>query len=191
MSAILSNNIHIFATMKKKQYNTVEVKVGSFIRDWVLATYKSDLVKIDKYSNLWGVIKNSLDTLPNDYRPLTDKSEYISFVLLANGKDTIAYNREKDKIYQPNTLYRCYINEENTARIVRYFENQFKAAFHTYMIGAVGNNDEMTIVEGISSFMIDFNLQGHLDKKMLSRLQKDWYRYRQKCDDGYPIPIFF
>ena len=39
--------------------------------------------------------------------------------------------------------------------------------------------------------MIDFNLQDHLDKKMLSRLQKDWYRYRQKCDDGYPIPIFF
>lgn len=191
MSAFLSNNIHNFATMKKKQYNTVEVKVGSFIRDWVLATYKSDLVKIDKYSNLWGLIKNSLDTLPNDYRPLTDKSEYISFVLLANGKDTIAYNRVKDKIYQPNTLYRCYINEENTARIVKYFENQFKAAFHTYMIGAVGNNDEMTIVEGISSFMIDFNLQDHLDKKMLSRLQKDWYRYRQKCDDGYPIPMFF
>lgn len=177
--------------MKRKNYNTVDVKVGIFIRSWVLATYKTDIIKIDKYSNLWGYVKNSLRTLPEDYRPVDDRSEYISFVLLANGKSTFAYDREKDMIYQPNTLYRCFISDEDTARIVRYFDNQFKAAFHTYMIGAVGNNDAMTIIEGISSFLIDFNLQEYLDKKMLAKLQKDWYRYRQKSEEGYPIPIFF
>jgi len=177
--------------MKSSSFNTVDVKVGSFIRGWVLATYKSDIIKIDKYSNLWAIIKQSLELLPNDYHPLQDRSEYISFVLLKNSSCTQAYDCEKEKSFQPNTLYRCYIGEAGCHRIQRFLEKQFKAAFHTYMVGAVGNNSAMTILEGITQFLIDYNLQEYIDKKMLGRLMKDWYRYRQANPDTYDIPIFF
>ena len=177
--------------MKRKVYNSVDVKVGSFIRGWVLATYHTDIIKIDKYSNLWGMVKQSLELLPADYRMLEDRSEYISIVLLRDSSKTKAYNIEKDRAYRVNTLYRCYISEEGSNKLRRYLEKQFKAAFHTYMVGAVGNNPEMTILEGITQFLLDYNLEGAIDNKMLGRLQKDWYRYRQANQDEYAIPIFF
>jgi hypothetical protein len=177
--------------MKRKVYNSVDVKVGSFIRGWVLATYHTDIIKIDKYSNLWGMVKQSLELLPADYRMLEDRSEYISIVLLRDSSKTKAYDIEKDRAYRVNTLYRCYISEEGSNKLRRYLEKQFKAAFHTYMVGAVGNNPEMTILEGITQFLLDYNLEGAIDNKMLGRLQKDWYRYRQANQDKYAIPIFF
>lgn len=177
--------------MKRAYYNSVDVKVGSFIRQWVLATYNTDIIKIDKYSNLWAIIKQSLELLPADYQILEDRSEYISIVLLRDSSKTKAYDIERDKVYRVNTLYRCYISEEGSNRIKRYLDKQFKAAFHTYMVGAVGNNPDMTILEGITQFLLDYNLGEAIDNKMLSRLQKDWYRYRQNNQEKYTIPIFF
>lgn len=177
--------------MKSSSYNTVDVKVGSFIRGWVIATYQSDVVKIDKYSNLWGIVKQSLELLPNDYHSIQDRSEYISFVLTKENTRSRVYDTETEKVYHSNSLYRCYISETGCHRIQRYLEKQFKAAFRTYMVGACGNNTDMSIQEGITQFLLDYNLQEYIDKKMLGKLQKDWYRYRQNNPDTYSIPIFF
>lgn len=175
----------------KKAYNTVDVKVGSFLRKWVVATYDSDIIRLDKTSNLWGIIKQSLELLPSDYHSLEDRSEYISFVLLRDSSSTKAYDVERDLVYRVNTLYRCYISEQGCYRIQRYLEKSFKAAFHIYMVGSVGNNPEMTILEGITQFLLDYNLEEFIDQKMLSRLMKDWYRYRQNNPEKHQIPIFF
>ena len=59
------------------------------------------------------------------------------------------------------------------------------------MVGSVGNNPEMTILEGITQFLLDYNLEEFIDQKMLSRLMKDWYRYRQNNPEKHQIPIFF
>ena len=177
--------------MARNNYNTVDVKVGSFLRGWVLATYQSDVVKLDKSSNLWGIVKQSLELLPNDYHIIEDRSEYISFVLSSENTRSKVYNTETRQVYHCNSFYRCYISEAGCHRIQRYLEKQFKAAFHVYMVGACGNNTDMSILEGITQFMLDYNLSEYLDNKMLGRLQKDWYRYRQKNSATYSIPIFF
>ena len=184
-------DINLILQSMKKAYNTVDVKVGSFLRKWVVATYESDIIRLDKTSNLWGIIKQSLELLPTDYHSLEDRSEYISFVLLRDSSSTKAYDVERDLVYRVNTLYRCYISEQGCYRIRRYLEKSFKAAFHIYMVGSVGNNPEMTILEGITQFLLDYNLEEFIDQKMLSRLMKDWYRYRQNNPEKHQIPIFF
>ena len=60
--------------------NTVDIKVGSFIRQWVIGTYGSDTIRLDKRTNLWAIVKQNLDLLPADYHTLQDKEEYISIL---------------------------------------------------------------------------------------------------------------
>ena len=67
--------------------NSVDIKVGSFIREWVISVTGSDVIRLDKRTNLWGIVRQNLDLLPNDYHTLCDRSEYISIELLdSDGK---------------------------------------------------------------------------------------------------------
>lgn len=176
---------------KTSQLNTVDVNVGSFIRSWVLSTCKSDVIKIDKYSILWSIVLMNLELQPNNWEPAVDRSETISIVLSSENSRPITYDPQQNKVYRCNTLYRCYIGEAGCTRIRRYMEKQFKAAFHSYMVGALGNNPDMNIQEGIAQFLMDYNLEEHITKRMLAMLMKDWYRYRKNNPDTYGIPIFF
>ena len=175
--------------MKKDNHNTVDVKVGSFIRNWVVSTYGTDIIKLDKDMNLWSIIKQNLDLLPNDYQPLQDREEYITFVLLADGKDTLAYDSQKHREYRVNTLYRCAISQKGENIIRRFLTKQFKNTFHNYMKGALNNNDALNITEAITEFLTDSNQV--VTEKVVSTLSKDWYRYRMKYPDEFKIPIFF
>lgn len=175
--------------MKSDNHNTVDVKVGSFIRNWVVSTYDTDCIKLDKDMNLWSIIKQNLDLLPNDYKPLESKEEYITFVLLADGKDTLAYDPKSNREYRVNTLYRCAISQKGENIIRRFLTKQFKNTFHNYMKGALNNNDALSITEAITEFLTDSHQV--VTEKVVSTLSKDWYRYRMKYPDEFKIPIFF
>ena len=169
--------------------NTVDVKVGAFIHQWVNAYTGSDTIKLDKAMNLWAIVKQHLDIRPDDNSEIEDRSEYISIELL----DTTAsknYNLPSGKGIYMNTLYRCYISSAGQAAIQRYLENQFRAHFRTYMTARFSDDDKKEpIRHAIGSFLADYNLP--IDDTIMSRLSKDWYRFRQKHKENYPIPIFF
>jgi hypothetical protein len=175
--------------MKRDNHNTVDVKVGRFIRNWVVSTYDTDCIKLDKDMNLWSIIKQNLELLPNDYQPLPDREEYITFVLLADGKDTLAYDAKKNREYRVNTLYRCSLSMKGENIIRRYLTKQFKHTFHNYMKGALNNNDSLSITEAITEFLTDSKQE--VSETVVSTLSKDWYRYRRKYPDEFNIPIFF
>lgn len=177
--------------MKRENYSTVDVKVGEFMRGWVMSTCKTDVIRLDKYSVLWGIVKQNLVLEPDHWKPEEDRSGTISIVLTSENSRPRVYDPSRDRTLRLNTLYRCYVNDEGSERIKRYLEREFKNAFHVYMVGALGNNSEMNILEGITQFLMDYNLSEFIDKKMLAKLMKDWYRYRVANPETYGIPIFF
>lgn len=175
---------------KKDNHNTVDVKVGTFLKQWVVNVYGSETIKLGKDSNLWSIIKQYLELLPSEYHPLKEKEEYITFVLLKNGGDTHIYDEVKKKEIQPNMLYRCHLSERGCNIIRRFLTKQFKNTFHNYMRGAMNNNADISITEAITEFLQD-SCQPVIDNKIISTLSKDWYRFRLKYPDEYRIPIFF
>ena len=110
-------------------------------------------------------------------------------MLLADGKDTLAYDSQKHREYRVNTLYRCAISQKGENIIRRFLTKQFKNTFHNYMKGALNNNDALNITEAITEFLTDSNQV--VTEKVVSTLSKDWYRYRMKYPDEFKIPIFF
>lgn len=167
---------------------TVDIKVGAFIHDWVMAYRKSDLIRLDKTSNMWAILKQNLTIRPNDYSFIRDRSEYIAIELLETHAEK-CYNAEEQQLLCMNELYRCYLSERGQACIRRYLENQFRAHFHVYMVARFSDEASEPIRHAIASFLSDYLLP--VDGRMISRLSKDWYRFRQKNPENYPIPIFF
>lgn len=167
---------------------TVDVKVGAFIRQWVIAYTGSDIISLEKRSNLWAIVKQNLELLPNDFKPLADRSEYLAVELLETHARQY-WNVPADKMVQMNELYRCHICESGQAAIARYLENQFRAHFHVYMVARFSDESKEPIRHAIGSFLADYDLP--MDDAIMGRLSKDWYRFRQKHKEKYPIPIFF
>lgn len=168
--------------------NTVDIKVGRVIRQWTLNIYGTDSVLLDRSSNIWFLIKQYLELLPNDYKPLEDRSEHISFYLLVDGKDTLVKHDYLDRCLRLNMLYRCYIPPEGQARIRKYMENQFRAAFLIWMQARQEYPVEK-ISHSISAFLLSVGVD--VESQLLARLQKYWYRWRQKNPSKPKVHIFF
>ena len=177
--------------MNRNPANTVDIRVGSFIRKWMIASYGSDYIRLDEFTNLWAIIKQYLELVPDDYTPVEDHSEYITVELLSTHRaDRSYFNYPADRAIIINQLYRCYIGDKGAAAIRRYLENQFRNAFTIYMVGRFSNGDEGTkIIRAITEFLCDYNIT--VENRLVSRLMKYWYRYRQKYPMKHPLPVFF
>lgn len=167
---------------------TADIEVGSFIRQWVIASTGSDTVRLDRRANLWGIIRENLELLPENWNPLEDRSEYISFELLDSDGEP-SYNRAADRKIYTNELFRCHVNTRAQATIRKYLENQFRNAFRIYMTSRYADDSREKIRHAISSFLLEYDLP--VDATIISRLSKDWYRWRVKNPEKSPIPIFF
>lgn len=167
---------------------TVDIKVGKAIREFVIATNGSDTLDPDKYTILWCLIKQHLITSPGDYRPIKDKSEYIS-IMLHNSNDIKTYSVPKKGRATYSTLFYSYLSDVGQAVVKRHFEKEFKATFRNYMKGALNNNPDMKINDAIEEFLSDHNIP--LDNISIAMLQKDWYRYRIKLSSKKICPLCF
>lgn len=168
--------------------SSVDIKVGPFLRQWIVSTTGSDMVRLDRRTNLWGIVIQNLELLPNDYKPVTDRTDYISIELLEIRQHP-RYNIPAGRTIWVNELYRCYISDSGQQAITRYLFNQFRNAFRVYMVARFSDDDSEPIRHAIGSFLSDYNLP--IDDTMIGRLSKDWYRWRQKNPGNYGIPIFF
>jgi len=180
---------------KRDDHNTVDVRVGAFLRQWVTNVYGPGPVKLDRDSNLWCIVKQHLDLRPDDYRPVEDPEEYITFVLLKDSSHTTAYRPASlsptgRSEYRVHTLYRCILSKRGENIVRRFLQKQFRNTFHSYMRGAMNNNPYISITEAITEFLQD-SRQPVIDNRIISTLSKDWYRYRRKYPDEFRIPIFF
>lgn len=167
---------------------TVDVKVGKAIKEFILSTNGSDVLDPDKYTILWCLIKQHLVTVPGDYKPLADRSEYIS-IKLRNSNDIKTFSVPKNAKARFSTLFYSHLTEAGQTVVRRHFEKEFKATFRNYMRGALNNNPEMHINDAIEEFLNDHNIT--MDHISIAMLQKDWYRYRIKCATKKVCPLCF
>lgn len=167
---------------------TADIQVGSFIRQWVIHNAGSDTVRLDSHSNLWGIVKEHLSLVPPDWRPLEDRTEYISVEILDCGAQP-SYNKTADRMMYVNELFRCYVEDSAQLIIRRYLENQFRNAFRIYMTSRYADGHSEKIRHAITSFLLEYDLP--IDATIIARLSKDWYRHRVKNPEKSPIPIFF
>lgn len=167
---------------------TVDVKVGKALKEFIVSTNGSDTLDPDKYSILWCLIKQHLVTVPGNYKPLSDRSEFI-YIKLRNSNDIKVFSVPKKTRVTYSTLFYSYLTETGQNVVRRHFEKEFKAAFRNYMKGALNNNPEMNINDAIEEFFTDHEIS--MDNITTAMLQKDWYRFRIKCATRKVCPLCF
>ena len=162
--------------------------MGKTIRQWIVSTLGSDTIHLDRRTNLWGILRQNLQTPSEPWRPLPDRSEYISIELLAaSARPT--WNIPSEAMLVVHEESRFCVSPAGQNAIRRYLENQLRNAFRVYMVARFSDSDDEPIQHAIASFLLDFGLP--CENGWISKLAKDWYRYREKNDRKYHIPIFF
>lgn len=177
---------------------TVDVRVGKVLKEYILCTTGGDTLTPDKDSILWGLMKQYLCTYPeekeaNSAEPgknsagksagcegnsADDKEEYIKIAFRKYANNVKAYCREANKVMIVNTFYRCYMTHSAQTTIRKFLYKEFKKTFLDYMRGALSNNCDMKVIEGIEEFCHDHQLT--LDFITYEMLRKTWYRFTLK-----------
>ena len=103
---------------------SVDVKVGRYLKEFIVSTNGSDELDPEKDSILWCLIKQHLLTQPA-YSAITDRSEYIS-IKLRGAKAAKTYNANTQSKLQVNTLFRSYLDSSGQDVIKKHFEKEFK-----------------------------------------------------------------
>lgn len=174
---------------KEDNIMTVDVKVSRPIREYVLSINDgSDLIKPERGSLLWGLIKLHLDLVPETYRPVPpDKRQDYIRIALYRTRSTRSYNVNTGRNMEVNTLFRNYLNEEGQRAVSDHIARGFKQTFRAYMGGALGNNPDLTIHDAVYEFCSDYNIS--MDSITYDMLRKDWYRFKKRCPGPGIIPV--
>ncbi len=174
---------------KEDNIMTVDVKVSRPIREYVLSINDgSDLIKPERGSLLWGLIKLHLDLVPETYRPVPpDKRQDYIRIALYRTRSTRSYNVNTGRNMEVNTLFRNYLNEEGQRAVSDHISRGFKQTFRAYMGGALGNNPDLTIHDAVYEFCSDYNIS--MDSITYDMLRKDWYRFKKRCPGPGLIPV--
>lgn len=157
----------------------IEVSVSPIIKEWIVATYGSDVIKCEQDDFLSNKIKYLLDTTPENYKPAHIPYENrITIILSSFGIGSAT----KQTIKRINKNYRFYLSDKKQGVVERVFNREFKACFHCFVLGYVAstNNHIGSQEEGIESFCNVFGLT--LNKINYEMLKKSWDRstYKQK-----------
>lgn len=174
---------------KEDNIMTVDVKVNRSIREYVLSINDgSDLIKPERGSLLWGLIKLHLDLVPETYRPVPpDKRQDYIRIALYRTRSTRSYNVNTGRNMEVNTLFRNYLNEEGQRAVSDHIARGFKQTFRAYMGGALGNNPDLTIHDAVYEFCSDYNIS--MNSITYDMLRKDWYRFKKRCPGPGLIPV--
>ncbi len=174
---------------KKEDIMTVDVRVSKPLREYVLSVNAgSDIIRPERGSLLWGLIKLHLDLVPKVYRPVPpeERDRYIR-IALYKVRRTRSYNVNTSRNMEINTLFRNHLNEEGQRAVASHIASGFKQTFRAYMGGALGNNPELTIHDAVYEFCSDYNIS--MDSITYDMLRKDWYRFKKRCPGPGLIPV--
>ena len=107
---------------------TVDVKVSKPLREYVLSINGgSDIIRPERGSMLWGLIKLHLDLVPRGYRPVPpdERDRYIRIALYKTRR-TKSYNINTGRNMEINTLFRNHLNEEGQRAVASHIASGFK-----------------------------------------------------------------
>jgi hypothetical protein len=168
------------------EQQTVDVKVGKILKEYILSTNGSDVLVVEKASVLWGLILQHLVGIRDlfnqdgaDYVPIRAEecAEYIKITIL-DSSHWKTYSVEEKKCLKIHTDVRCFLSRRGQNIVRRFLYKEFRKTFIDYMRGALNNNCDLQQKEAIYEFCTDHDLS--LDNITLDALQKSWYRWKKK-----------
>lgn len=174
---------------KEDDIMTVDVKVSRPIKEYILSINGGcDIIRPEKGSLLWGLIKLHLDLVPKFYHPIPpgERQDYIRIALYKTRR-TKSWNLNTSRSMEINTLFRNHLNEEGQRAVADHIAKGFKQTFRAYMGGALSNNPDLTIHDAIYEFCSDYNIS--MDSITYDMLRKDWYRFKKRCPGPGLIPV--
>lgn len=168
----------------------VTAKVGKRYKKYIESSYQSDTIPLERGSNLLNIIMPYLELTSGEPEPVDDETIKIELPL-GNKK---VYNSAGQTNYVCNTLWRNRLSEDGQFRVKRFFENEFKKAFRTYMDCYVeheraknGEDCKCKIKETVTAFLIQYHID--FTKQDIATLTRDWYRHRDKVDENKRSPF--
>lgn len=167
---------------------TVSVDVSPSLRAYILAVNNgSDIIRPNRESRLWGLIKMHLVTIPEDYKPqpIDGAPNCIRVAIYTTKRQE--YNRNARRVIYQNGLFRDYLAPAGQRVVADYLTRHLKHTFRSYMGGALGGNSELSIHDAIHQFCQLYNID--MDTITYEMLRKDWFRFRRRNPNGYVIPI--
>ena len=167
----------------------VTAKVGKRYKRYIQGSYQSDTIPLERNTNLINSIMPYLELTNED--PMEVDDETIKIELPIGNKKV--YNFAGKSVYVCNTLWRNRLSEDGQYQVKRFFENEFKKTFRTYMDCYVeqqkannGDDCKCKIKEGIAAFLIQYHID--FTKQDIATLARDWYRHRDKVDENKRSP---
>lgn len=151
--------------------NYVSVQVDSIIREFIIDTHGSDVIKLKERDSISRIIRYHLKTSPAD-KIKPDKLESTVFIELSDSKST-KHLCDGEKIYI-NMLYRWFLTAEAQREINSELNKRFKQVFFNFMRGVYAANPEIQQKDAIYLFCDTHNLT--LDNVNFEMLKKAWYR---------------
>ena len=174
---------------EEQNMQTVSVRVLPALKEYLCAVNQgSDTIIPNRESRLWGLIKMHLDLVPPDFKPtpVTGHQDCIRIAIYNSHRKQ--WNHPSRRILKTNTLWRDYLTEAGQKVVADYLTRYMKQSFRCYMAGALKNNPNLTIRDGILSFCELHKV--NMDVITYEMLRKDWFRFRRRNPAGsYVVPI--
>lgn len=152
---------------------TADVKLTPILKEYIVTKYGSDTIKLKRNDPLLIKIKYLLSNNPSDYRPVSNRSNYIK-IEVQNFQ--LAYRKQIEQEYHN------YLSPENQQIICIEINSEFKETFHNYVLaflrGGIINRHFHQQKEAIEDFCQTYQLK--LTKINYDMLKKSWDRSYQK-----------
>ena len=116
------NNLSIIELRVMEDMITVDVRVGRYIRDFVVSSSGGgDVFVPGKDSVIWGLLKQHLITSAVGWRPVPEelRREYIRIALRPTRCSAKSYSIPAARIQSVNTLFRCYLSRTGERVVAR------------------------------------------------------------------------
>lgn len=178
----------------------VYARVGNLMKQYIVNSYKSDIIPLRKGSVLMNIIRPHLELSSSSDQEYFDEEifekEVVRIELPSERKKV--YHQKGHKIYVCNPLWRNCLSEKGQKEVKTFFENCFKQAYRIYMDGDIERQEMMKLDDKTNNKMISAT-QAFLDKyhfqdyteKDLKKLSRDWYRHKNDLEHYRISPIVF
>ena len=170
----------------------VTTHVGNEMRQYVLWTYKSDIIPLERDSVLLDIIKPHLETKPASSVDDFDEEETVR-IELPNINGKVYYGKGK-RLYVCNTLWRDVLDNQGHKKVQRFLERNFKKSFRCFMDGYTEaqyihkkENERMKVKSGAVAFLMQYHID--VNEKTVNRLVRDWFRHRDRNEENKTAPF--
>ena len=136
-----------------------------------------------------------LELRPKDYVEDLPDDETIEIELPLKRNEKV-YCQSTGKVYYCNTLWRNHLSKAGHKKVKRFFETNFRKAYHTFMDGYIEGQYEtkdedtrLRVKQGVCAFLNQYHIT--YTERMISSMTRDWWRHVDKTEENRVSPMVY